>query len=285
MSDLVCAKSTAEIIKKYGFSIQKKFGQNFLIDEHVLDKIIDAAQIDTTYGVIEIGPGLGTMTRRLAALSKKVVAIEIDRQLIPILSDTLSDCDNVKVINADVMKTDLGELIDEEFKDMPVKVVANLPYYITTPIVMSLLEGRFAIESITIMIQKEVAERMRAVPGSKDYGALSLAVGYYADAYIAANVPPNCFMPRPKVGSCVIRLNVRKEPDVSVKDEKQMFALIRGAFNQRRKTLVNAVANYEGLSFKKEEIEEALKKLDLSPSIRGEALDLRQFAALSDILT
>ncbi len=285
MSDLVSAKSTAEIIKKYDFSVQKKFGQNFLIDEHVLDKIIDAAQIDVTYGVIEIGPGLGTMTRRLAALSKKVVAIEIDRQLIPILSDTLSDCDNVKVINADVMKTDLGSLIDEEFGDMPVKVVANLPYYITTPIVMSLLEGRFAIESITIMIQKEVAERMRAVPGSKDYGALSLAVGYYADAYIAANVPPNCFMPRPKVGSCVIRLNVRKEPFVSVRDEKQMFALIRGAFNQRRKTLVNAVANYEGLSYKKEEIEEALKKLDLSPSIRGEALDLQQFAALSDILT
>ncbi|MBQ6128890.1 MAG: 16S rRNA (adenine(1518)-N(6)/adenine(1519)-N(6))-dimethyltransferase RsmA [Lachnospiraceae bacterium] len=285
MSDLVSAKSTAEIIKKYDFSIQKKFGQNFLIDEHVLDKIIDAAQIDVAYGVIEIGPGLGTMTRRLAALSKKVVAIEIDRQLIPILSDTLSDCDNVKVINADVMKTDLGSLIDEEFGDMPVKVVANLPYYITTPIVMSLLEGRFAIESITIMIQKEVAERMRAVPGSKDYGALSLAVGYYADAYIAANVPPNCFMPRPKVGSCVIRLNVRKEPFVSVRDEKQMFALIRGAFNQRRKTLVNAVANYEGLSYKKEEIEEALKKLDLSPSIRGEALDLQQFAALSDILT
>ena len=285
MSDLVSAKSTAEIIKKYDFSIQKKFGQNFLIDEHVLDKIIDAAQIDDTFGVIEIGPGLGTMTRRLAALSKKVVAIEIDRQLIPILSDTLSDCDNVKVINADVMKTDLGSLIDEEFGDMPVKVVANLPYYITTPIVMSLLEGRFAIESITIMIQKEVAERMRAVPGSKDYGALSLAVGYYADAYIAANVPPNCFMPRPKVGSCVIRLNVRKEPFVSVRDEKQMFALIRGAFNQRRKTLVNAVANYEGLSYKKEEIEEALKKLDLSPSIRGEALDVRQFAALSDILT
>ena len=285
MSDLVSAKSTAEIIKKYDFSVQKKFGQNFLIDEHVLDKIIDAAQIDVTYGVIEIGPGLGTMTRRLAALSKKVVAIEIDRQLIPILSDTLSDCDNVKVINADVMKTDLGSLIDEEFGDMPVKVVANLPYYITTPIVMSLLEGRFAIESITIMIQKEVAERMRAVPGSKDYGALSLAVGYYADAYIAANVPPNCFMPRPKVGSCVIRLNIRKEPFVSVRDEKQMFALIRGAFNQRRKTLVNAVANYEGLSYKKEEIEEALKKLDLSPSIRGEALDLQQFAALSDILT
>lgn len=285
MSDLVSAKSTAEIIKKYDFSVQKKFGQNFLIDEHVLDKIIDAAQIDVVYGVIEIGPGLGTMTRRLAALSKKVVAIEIDRQLIPILSDTLSDCDNVKVINADVMKTDLGSLIDEEFGDMPVKVVANLPYYITTPIVMSLLEGRFAIESITIMIQKEVAERMRAVPGSKDYGALSLAVGYYADAYIAANVPPNCFMPRPKVGSCVIRLNVRKEPFVSVRDEKQMFALIRGAFNQRRKTLVNAVANYEGLSYKKEEIEEALKKLDLSPSIRGEALDLQQFAALSDILT
>ena len=285
MPELANARDTAEIIRKYGFSVQKRFGQNFLIDEHVLDKIIDAAQIDKSDGVIEIGPGLGTMTRRLGELAGKVVAIEIDRQLIPILSDTLSDCDNVKVINADVMKTDLKLLIDEEFGDMPVKVVANLPYYITTPIVMNLLEGRLAIDSITIMIQKEVAERMRARPGSKDYGALSLAVGYYADAYIAANVPPNCFMPRPKVGSCVIRLTVLKNPPVSVRDEKQMFALIRGAFNQRRKTLVNAVSNYEGLSFNKDEIEEALKELDLSPSIRGEALDLRQFAALSDVLT
>lgn len=285
MPELANARDTAEIIRKYGFSVQKRFGQNFLIDEHVLDKIIDAAQIDKNDGVIEIGPGLGTMTRRLGELAGKVVAIEIDRQLIPILSDTLSDCDNVKVINADVMKMDLKLLIDEEFGDMPVKVVANLPYYITTPIVMNLLEGRLAIESITIMIQKEVAERMRALPGSKDYGALSLAVGYYADAYIAANVPPNCFMPRPKVGSCVIRLTVLKNPPVSVRDEKQMFALIRGAFNQRRKTLVNAVSNYEGLSFNKDEIEEALKELDLSPSIRGEALDLRQFAALSDVLT
>ncbi len=285
MPELANARDTADIIRKYGFSVQKRFGQNFLIDEHVLDKIIDAAQIDKNDGVIEIGPGLGTMTRRLGELAGKVVAIEIDRQLIPILSDTLSDCDNVKVINADVMKTDLKLLIDEEFGDMPVKVVANLPYYITTPIVMNLLEGRLAIDSITIMIQKEVAERMRALPGSKDYGALSLAVGYYADAYIAANVPPNCFMPRPKVGSCVIRLTVLKNPPVSVRDEKQMFALIRGAFNQRRKTLVNAVSNYEGLSFKKDEIEEALKELDLSPSIRGEALDLRQFAALSDVLT
>lgn len=285
MPELANARDTAEIIRKYGFSVQKRFGQNFLIDEHVLDKIIDAAQIDKNDGVIEIGPGLGTMTRRLGELAGKVVAIEIDRQLIPILSDTLSDCDNVKVINADVMKTDLKLLIDEEFGDMPVKVVANLPYYITTPIVMNLLEGRLAIDSITIMIQKEVAERMRALPGSKDYGALSLAVGYYADAYIAANVPPNCFMPRPKVGSCVIRLTVLKNPPVSVRDEKQMFALIRGAFNQRRKTLVNAVSNYEGLSFNKDEIEEALKELDLSPSIRGEALDLRQFAALSDVLT
>ncbi|MBR4575436.1 MAG: 16S rRNA (adenine(1518)-N(6)/adenine(1519)-N(6))-dimethyltransferase RsmA [Lachnospiraceae bacterium] len=285
MPELANARDTAEIIRKYGFSVQKRFGQNFLIDEHVLDKIIDAAQIDKSDGVIEIGPGLGTMTRRLGELAGKVVAIEIDRQLIPILSDTLSDCDNVKVINADVMKTDLKLLIDEEFGDMPVKVVANLPYYITTPIVMNLLEGRLAIDSITIMIQKEVAERMRALPGSKDYGALSLAVGYYADAYIAANVPPNCFMPRPKVGSCVIRLTVLKNPPVSVRDEKQMFALIRGAFNQRRKTLVNAVSNYEGLSFNKDEIEEALKELDLSPSIRGEALDLRQFAALSDVLT
>lgn len=285
MAELASAKSTAEIIKRYGFSVQKRFGQNFLIDERVLDKIVDAAAVTKDEGVIEIGPGLGTMTRRLSACAKKVVAIEIDKELIPILSETLSSCENVKLINADVMKTDLSALIKEEFEDIPVKVVANLPYYITTPIVMSLLEGRLPIKSITIMIQKEVAERMRALPGTKDYGALSLAVGYYADAYIAANVPQNCFMPRPKVGSCVIRLTVREEPFVSVSDEKQMFALIRGAFNQRRKTLVNAVSNFEGLSFKKDEVEEALKELSLSPSIRGEELNLRQFAALSDILT
>ena len=285
MDKLASASKTLEIIKKYDFSVQKRFGQNFLIDERVLDKIVDAAAVTKDEGVIEIGPGLGTMTRRLSVCAKKVVAIEIDKELIPILSETLSSCENVKLINADVMKTDLSALIKEEFEDMPVKVVANLPYYITTPIVMSLLEGRLPIKSITIMIQKEVAERMRALPGTKDYGALSLAVGYYADAYIAANVPQNCFMPRPKVGSCVIRLTVREEPFVSVSDEKQMFALIRGAFNQRRKTLVNAVSNFEGLSFKKDEVEEALKELSLSPSIRGEELNLRQFAALSDILT
>lgn len=279
------ARNTASIIKQYGFSFQKRFGQNFLIDEHVLNKIIDASLVEENDGVIEIGPGIGTMTQRLCERAKKVVAIEIDKELIPILSDTLSEYSNVKVINADVMKTDLAELIGEEFSGMRVRVVANLPYYITTPIVMNLLEQQLSIESITIMVQKEVAERMQAQPGTKDYGALSLAVGYYADTYIAANVPPNCFMPRPKVGSSVIRLSVRKEPKVSVHDERLMFGLIRAAFNQRRKTLVNAIANFKELSITKNEVESALQKMGLDTNIRGEVLDLSQFAVLSDLLT
>ena len=280
----VSAKNTAEIIKKYGFTFQKRFGQNFLTDEHVLDKIIDASLVGKKDGVIEIGPGIGTMTGRLCERAAKVVAIEIDKELIPILNDTLSGYDNVKIINADVMKTDLAGLIEEEFAQMNVKVVANLPYYITTPIVMELLEQRLPIDSVTIMVQKEVADRMRAVPGTKDYGALSLAVQYYSDTYIAANVPPNCFMPRPKVGSSVIRLDIFKNPGVETKDEKLMFELIRAAFNQRRKTLVNAVANYSGLSFSKEEIADVLESLGLSVTIRGEALDLRCFAKLADHL-
>ena len=285
MADLGSAKSTANIINKYGFSFQKRFGQNFLIDEHVLDKIVDAALVGKEDGVIEIGPGIGTMTQRLCEASSKVVAIEIDKELIPILSETMSGYDNVKIINADVMKTDLDKLIREEFSGMSVKVVANLPYYITTPIVMSLLENHLPVESITIMVQKEVAQRMQAGPGTKDYGALSLAVQYYADTYIAANVPPNCFMPRPKVGSGVIRLTVRKEAKVEVADEKLMFSLIRAAFNQRRKTLVNAVTNFPGLDYTKEDIEKALAELDISEKIRGEALSLQQFAELSNILT
>lgn len=285
MADLGSAKSTANIINKYSFSFQKRFGQNFLIDEHVLDKIVDAALIGKGDGVIEIGPGIGTMTQRLCEAASKVVAIEIDKELIPILSETMSGYDNVKIINADVMKTDLDKLIRDEFSGMSVKVVANLPYYITTPIVMSLLENHLPVESITIMVQKEVAQRMQAGPGTKDYGALSLAVQYYADTYIAANVPPNCFMPRPKVGSGVIRLTVRKEAEVEVADEKLMFSLIRAAFNQRRKTLVNAVTNFPGLDYTKEDIEKALAGLGISEKIRGEALSLQQFADLSNILT
>ncbi len=285
MAELGNAKSTANIINKYGFSFHKRLGQNFLVDEHVLDKIVDAALIEESDGVIEIGPGIGTMTQRLCEAASKVVAIEIDRELIPILDETLSEYDNVKIINADVMKTDLEKIIREELTGMDVKIVANLPYYITTPIVMSLLESRLPVSAITIMVQKEVAQRMQAQPGGKDYGALSLAVQYYADIYLAANVPPNCFMPRPKVGSSVIRLSIRKSPDVEVADEKLMFALIRAAFNQRRKTLVNAVTNYDGLDYSREDIENALAGLDISEKIRGEALNLQQFAALSNVLT
>lgn len=284
MAKLGNAKATAEVINKYGFTFQKRFGQNFLIDEHVLGKIIDAALIEEGDGVIEIGPGIGTMTERLCEKAKKVVAIEIDKDLIPILSETLSEYGNVKIINDDVMKLDLESLIKEEFEGMKVRVVANLPYYITTPIVMTLLETRLNISSITIMVQKEVAERMQAGPGTKDYGALSLAVQYYADTYIAANVPPNCFMPRPKVGSGVIRLTVHEKPSVAVANEKLMFSLIRAAFNQRRKTLVNAVNNFEGLTFSKEIILEALREMGMSETIRGEALSLEQFAQLADCL-
>ncbi len=283
MSDLSNAAGTAGIIKKYGFSFQKRFGQNFLIDSHVLDKIVDAANITKNDGVIEIGPGIGTMTQLLCERAAKVVAVEIDRQLIPILEETLSGYDNVRTVNADVMKIDLQDLIAEEFSGMNVKVVANLPYYITTPIVMELLEKRLPVDDITIMVQKEVAMRMQAGPGTKDYGALSLAVAYYAATYIAANVPPNCFMPRPKVGSCVIRLTVRKEPPIQVTDEKRMFALIRAAFNQRRKTLVNAVGNSQ-LNISKERMGEALFAAGLSPTVRGEQLDLERYALLADFL-
>ena len=285
MADLGNAKNTAEIIKKYGFSFQKRYGQNFLIDTHVLDKITDAADVGKEDGVIEIGPGIGTMTQRLCERAGKVVAVEIDKELIPILGDTLSGYSNLKIINADVMKTDMGALIRDEFEGMNVKVVANLPYYITTPIVMALLEQHLPLTSITIMVQKEVAERMQAGPGTKDYGALSLAVQYYADTYIAANVPPNCFMPRPKVGSSVIRLTVRKGSQVSVTDEKLMFALIRAAFNQRRKTLVNAVGNSADLGISKEAVSNALAGMGLDGNVRGETLDLRQFAALANALT
>jgi len=277
-------KETIEVLQKHEFIFQKKFGQNFLIDEHVLDKIIAAAAIDKEDFVIEIGPGIGTMTQYLASVAREVVAIEIDRALIPILEETLNGYDNVTILNEDVLKIDLNELVEKRNGNRPVKIVANLPYYITTPIIMGVLEKEVPVESITVMVQKEVAQRMQEGPGSKAYGALSLAVQYYAKPYIVANVPPNCFMPRPKVGSAVIRLTKHQEPPVQVIDKKQMFALIRASFNQRRKTLLNGLNNDAGLSFSKEEIQSAIERCGLSPAIRGEALTLEQFARLSDEL-
>ena len=284
MSELSNFKNTQEIIKKHNFSIQKKYGQNFLIDEHVLNKIIAAAELTEDDYVIEIGPGIGTMTECMAPECKHVTAIEIDKELIPILSETLSGFDNVDIINEDVLKVDLNKLIAERNDNKPVKVVANLPYYITTPIIMSLLENKIPIDTITVMVQKEVADRMMVGPGTKDYGALSLAVQYYAKPYIVANVPMNCFIPRPNVASAVIRLTCHKEPPVTVKDEKLMFNLIRASFNQRRKTLINGISNFSGLSFTKEQVAMALNSIGLSENIRGEALDLEKFAKLSDAL-
>ncbi|MDY3918338.1 MAG: 16S rRNA (adenine(1518)-N(6)/adenine(1519)-N(6))-dimethyltransferase RsmA [Candidatus Limivivens sp.] len=284
MEKLSNPQKTIEVLKKYQFNFQKKFGQNFLIDAHVLDKIIAAAEITKDDFVLEIGPGIGTMTQYLAEAAREVVAVEIDKNLIPILADTLSAYDNVQVINEDVLKLNLAELAQERNGGRPIKVVANLPYYITTPIIMGLFEGGVPIESITVMVQKEVAMRMQAGPGSKDYGALSLAVQYYAKPYLAANVPQNCFMPRPNVGSAVIRLTRYEKPPVEVKDEKLMFALIRASFNQRRKTLQNGLNNSSELSFTKEQVAEALEKLGVSPSVRGEALTLEQFAKLADLL-
>ena len=278
-------QNTIEVLQKYNFSFQKKFGQNFLIDTHVLDKIIQSANITKDDMVLEIGPGIGTMTQYLAQAAGKVIAVEIDKNLIPILEDTLSGYDNVRVINEDVLKLDLKKLADEENNGKPVKVVANLPYYITTPIIMGLFENEVPVESITVMVQKEVADRMQTGPGNKDYGALSLAVQYYADPYIVANVPPNCFMPRPKVGSAVIRLTCHQEKPVQVQDEKLMFNIIRASFNQRRKTLVNGLKNSQEIPFSKEQIEQALGMCGLSLSVRGEALTLAQFAQLANAFT
>ena len=282
--NLVDPKQTIEVIQKNEFDFKKKFGQNFLIDEHVLDKIIAAGDITKDDVVIEIGPGIGTMTQRLAQCAKKVVAIEIDKNLIPILHETLADYNNVVIINADVMKTDLIELKKEYSPDAPVKVVANLPYYITTPIIMNLFESGLDIKSITVMVQKEVAERMQAGPGNKDYGALSLAVQYYSKPYIAAYVPQNCFIPRPKIGSAVINLERYDKPPVNAADEKMLFAIIRAVFNQRRKTLQNCINNFEELEFRKEDVADALKAMNLDESIRGEALTLEQFAELTNKL-
>ena len=277
-------QATIAVLNKYGFTFQKKFGQNFLIDPHVLDKIIRAAEITEDDFVLEIGPGIGTMTQYLACAARKVVAVEIDKALIPILEDTLSDYDNARVINNDVLKVDIAKLAEEENGGKPIKVVANLPYYITTPIIMGLFENHVPIKSITVMVQKEVADRMQVGPGTKDYGALSLAVQYYAKPYIVANVPPNCFMPRPKVGSAVIRLERYEEPPVKVKDEKLMFRIIRASFNQRRKTLANGLKNSAELDYTKEEIEAAIEALGRGASIRGEALTLEEFAKLADFL-
>ena len=278
-------QNTIAVLQKYNFSFQKKFGQNFLIDTHVLDKIIASAEITKDDMVLEIGPGIGTMTQYLACAAGKVVAVEIDKTLIPILEDTLSEYDNVQIINQDVLKVNLAKLAEEENGGKPIKVVANLPYYITTPIIMGLFENHVPLKSITVMVQKEVADRMQVGPGTKDYGALSLAVQYYAKPYIVANVPPNCFIPRPKVGSAVIRLERYEEPPVQVTDEKLMFRIIRASFNQRRKTLVNGLKNSPEIQFSKEEIEAAIETLGKGASVRGEALTLEEFARLSNILS
>ena len=275
-------KNTIEILNKYKFVFQKKFGQNFLIDEHVLSKIIRSAEITEDDFVVEIGPGIGTLTQYLAASAREVAAIEIDDALIPILKDTLSAYDNVTVIHEDVLKVDLCKLAKEKNGGKPIKVVANLPYYITTPIIMGLFENHVPVESITIMVQKEVADRMKTGPGSKDYGALSLAVQYYAKPELVANVPPNCFMPRPRVGSAVIRLTRHTEVPVEAEDEKLMFQIIRASFNQRRKTLVNGLGNAPELHIPKEMTTEVLEEMGLSASVRGEALTLAQFAELSN---
>lgn len=279
-------KNTIEILNKYRINFRKRFGQNFLIDCHVLEKIVETAGITKDDLVLEIGPGIGTLTQYLCESAREVIAVEIDRSLVPILEgDTLSGYDNVTVINEDILKVDIKKLVDERNGGKPIKVVANLPYYITTPIIMGLLEEKIPLESITVMIQKEVADRMQAEPATKDYGALTLAIAYYGEAYLAANVPPNCFMPRPNVGSAVVRIKLFSEPPVKVRDEKQMFRLIRASFNQRRKTLINGIQNSPELDFSKEEASKALEELGISVTVRGEALKLSEFAALSDKLS
>lgn len=277
-------QNTIAVLNKYHFVFQKKYGQNFLIDTHVLDKIIRAAQIGVDDFVVEIGPGIGTMTQYLAAAARQVMAIEIDKALIPILEETLGGYDNVTILNEDVLKADIRGLVEDQNNGEPIKVVANLPYYITTPIIMGLFESNVPLEIVTVMVQKEVADRMKTGPGSKDYGALSLAVQYYACPELIANVPPNCFMPRPRVGSAVIKLTRHEKPPVQVEDEAFLFQLIRAAFNQRRKTLVNSLSNGLGVTIPKEAAAKALEEMGLSPSIRGEALALEQFAELTNRL-
>lgn len=284
MANLGIPQNTIEVLQKYHFNFQKKYGQNFLIDTSVLDRIIAAAGITKEDCVLEIGPGIGTMTQYLAEAAREVVAVEIDRSLIPILEDTLSAYNNVTILNEDILKVDINALVQERNGGQPIKVVANLPYYITTPIIMGLFEQHVPLLSITIMVQKEVADRMQVGPGTKDYGALSLAIQYYAKPEIVANVPPNCFIPRPNVGSAVIRLTRYEEPPVQVKDEQKMFALIRASFNQRRKTLVNGLGNAASLQVSKEQVAQALLQMGLPATVRGEALTLEEFAELSNLL-
>jgi 16S rRNA (adenine1518-N6/adenine1519-N6)-dimethyltransferase len=284
MATLGNPKQTIEVLQKYNFNFQKKFGQNFLIDTGILEEIIAAAEITGEDFVLEIGPGIGTMTQYLCEAARQVVAVEIDTNLIPILQDTLSGYDNVEVLNADILKVDIGKLAKEHNAGKPIKVVANLPYYITTPIIMGLFESHVPIDSITIMVQKEVADRMQEGPGSKEYGALSLAVQYYAKPEIVVNVPPSCFMPQPKVGSAVIRLTKHEEPPVKVQSEKLLFQVIRASFNQRRKTLANGLNNFGAFSLSKEQIQECIEQLGVPVNVRGEALSLEQFAALSDLI-
>lgn len=284
MATLGIPSNTIEVLQKYHFNFQKKFGQNFLIDTHILEKIIDSAEITKEDCILEIGPGIGTMTQYLAERAGTVVAVEIDKALIPILEDTLSAYENVEIINEDILKVDINKIVQEKNDGKPIKVVANLPYYITTPIIMGLFESHVPLKSITIMVQKEVADRMQVGPGTKDYGALSLAVQYYSRPEIVANVPPNCFIPRPNVGSAVICLNRYDKPPVSVENEEFMFSLIRASFNQRRKTLVNGLTNAGNLHVTREQVTEALKQMELSETIRGETFTLEQFATLSNLL-
>lgn len=284
MANLGNPQETIAVLQRYGFNFQKKYGQNFLIDTHVLDKIIGAAQIGPDDFVLEIGPGIGTMTQYLAEAAREVVAVEIDTKLIPILQDTLKEYDNVTVLNEDILKVDIRKIAEEKNGGKPIKVVANLPYYITTPIIMGLFESEVPLDSITVMVQKEVADRMQVGPGTKDYGALSLAVQYYAEPYIVANVPPNCFIPRPAVGSAVIRLTRYQEKPVKVNNASFMFKIIRASFNQRRKTLQNGLYKSSELRIPKEKTVAALEEMGLTPTIRGEKLSLEEFAQLSDIL-
>lgn len=282
MASLGIPRNTIEILQKHNFNFQKKYGQNFLIDTSVLERIIKAAGITGEDLCLEIGPGIGTMTQYLAETAREVVAVEIDKNLIPILEETLSDYENVTVIHDDILKVDLNRIVEERNEGRPIKVVANLPYYITTPIIMGLFEKQVPVKSITVMVQKEVAERMQAGPGTKDYGALSLAVQYYAEPEVVAKVPPNCFIPRPNVGSAVIRLIRHEKPAVQVEDERKMFSLIKASFGQRRKTLVNSLANAPELGISKERAAAVLEKMGLPLMIRGEALTLEQFAELSN---
>lgn len=284
MANLGIPQNTLAVLKKYDFNFQKKYGQNFLVDTHILEKIIDAAQVGQDDFVVEIGPGIGTLTQYLCEHAREVLAVEIDKKLIPILQDTLAEYDNVTVLNEDILKVDLKKIAEEKNGGHPIKVVANLPYYITTPIIMGLFESHVPLKSITVMVQKEVADRMQVGPGTKDYGALSLAVQYYASPRAVMSVPPSCFIPKPNVGSAVVCLTRYEKPPVKTEDEKLMFRLIRASFNQRRKTLANSLNNSPEINYSKEKIGSAIKEMGLMQNVRGEALTLKQFAELSTIM-